>query len=68
MLFDPVVDLFHRMAGETVAAAVGHCTGIGTVAIDAGEHRFVTEVCLNLLFQCGMAGKAITGTGEKRDA
>jgi len=65
MLFNTVIDLVHGVAGKTVAAAVRHGIGIGTVTVDTGKHGFVPEVLLDVFFQCGMAGKAISGTGKK---
>jgi len=67
MLFDTVVDLAHRVTGETVAAAVGHRIGIGTVTFDTGHHRFMPQIALDVFFQGGMAGKAVTGAGKERD-
>lgn len=67
VLFDPVIDLLHGMAGETVTATVGHGTGIYAMTIDAGEHGFMPEIVLDVFFQCRMAGKTITGTREQRN-
>jgi len=63
MLFDTVIDPLHRVTGETVAAAIRHFAGIGTVTVDAGQHRFMTKVRLDVFFQFRVAGKAVPGTG-----
>ena len=65
MLFDPVIDLLHRMTGKAVAAAIRHGAGVNAMTVDAGEHRFVAQIGQDIFFQCRMAGKTITGTGEK---
>lgn len=64
MFFDTVIDLFHRVTGETVAATISHFIGIGTVTVDAGQHRFMAEVRLDVFFQFRVAGKAVPGTGR----
>jgi hypothetical protein len=67
MLFDPVIDLLHRVTGEAVAAAVSHGVGVGAVAVNAGEHGFMPEVVLDIFFQCRMAGQTITGAPKQRN-
>ena len=66
VLFDPVIDLFHGVAGETVTAAVGHGIGIGTVTVDAVEHGFMPEIVLDVFFQCGVTGQAVSRAGKQR--
>lgn len=68
MLFDTVVDLVHRVTGKTVASAVCHRIGISTVTADAGQHRFMPQVRLDVFLQGRMTGKAVPGTGKKRDS
>lgn len=62
------IDLFnflYRVAGKALTAALRHGIGIGTVAFDTAEHRFVACVLVNRRHQFGMAGQAIAGTGDE---
>ena len=60
------VDLILRMAFEAVFAALGHRIGVGDVALDAPQHRFMPGIFVNRRDQRGVAGHAVPGAGEQR--
>ena len=63
MFFDiSFFDLLYWMTGEAIAAALSHRIGVGSVTVDAGQHRLVTFIFIDRRNEIGMAGQTITGT------
>lgn len=66
MLFNSrLLYLLDGVAGEAVTAALSHGVRIGSVALDASQHRFVTFIFMDCRNQVGMTGKTVTCTGEE---
>lgn len=59
-------DFSDRMAGEAVASAIGHFRRVCAVAFDAGRHRLMPLVRINIFEKCGMAGHTIACASPQR--
>lgn len=63
MLFDSrPFNFCRRMAGKTVASAIGHFFGIGGMALDTRFHGAVAAIGINRLHQLWMTAHTIART------